>query len=164
MLIRAGSGTWRAQRQINSKVGRRRDEVQAGGAEGRGSRYPTPRATQHRGKTCQLHSEGHADMVLAFNPTWGSLEAKGGSGVEDFEGATLERRAPAEKRATWWSFSHNERKEERHTNFLNDVSFRDPVRDQKNMQMIPNRSSPPVEVSPGLSKSGQRETACSYLT
>lgn len=58
--------------------------------EGVGVEVSHPKGITTQTQTCQLSSEGQTRAVLAFNPTQGGFEAKGGSRVEDFEGATME--------------------------------------------------------------------------
>ncbi len=58
--------------------------------EGVGVEVTHPKGNTTQTKTRQLCSEGQTRVVQAFNPTQGGFEAKGGSWVEDFEGAAME--------------------------------------------------------------------------
>lgn len=97
MLIRAGSGTWRAQRQINSKVGRRRDEVQAGGR--RGGVGGIPPQGQHNTEA------KHVSSTVKDTQTWFWLSTQ----LED----PLKRRAAAGWRTLKelpWNEGHQQRR------------------------------------------------------
>lgn len=58
--------------------------------EGAGVEVTHPKDSTTQTQTRQLSGEGQTRVVLAFNPTQGCFEAKGGSEVEDFEGAAME--------------------------------------------------------------------------
>lgn len=126
--------------------------------EGVGVSHPKGNATP-----CQLSSEGQTRVVLVFNPTSGRLWSEGwqqGGGLwRSYHGVKGTSR---EKGGAWWSFSHNERKEERRANFLNDVLLETRCKIKRICRWSQQFFSCWSEH--GLLKAGQRETACSYLT
>lgn len=156
MLIRAGSGMWRAQRQINSKVGRRWDEM-----EGVGVEVSHPKGITTQTQTCQLSSEGQTSG-FGFQPNLGRLWSEGrqqGGGLwRSYHGV----KGTSREGGTLWSFSHNERREERRANFLNDVLLETRCKIKRICRWSQQFFSCWGE--PGLLKAGQCETACSYLT
>lgn len=49
-----------------------------------------PKGNTTQTQTRQVLSEGQTSVVWAFKPTKGVFEVKGGSKVEDFEGAAMD--------------------------------------------------------------------------